>query len=632
MTASRRVYLRGIARRSPEGTAANVRPLDRSRTIYFFVDDLHLSPTSVGMARKTLLHFINDELGQNDEAAVTSASGQIGFLQQVTSERAVLRAAVERVNSRASNIRDFERPPMNEYQALAVDRNQREITDYFIEQIMRENPTLTRATAENMVTERARHMIEQSVSVSRNTLSSLENVVRRSAEIPGRKLVLFISDGFFTQSASSLITEQLRRITDAAARSGVVIYTMDARGLTTNSSQDPAQAQAYDPSGRLQRLSTSEISAAQEIFHNLAADTGGRALVNTNSPERLLTKALQDSSRYYLLAWQPERGNEHSSKFRRIEVKLLNHPELNVIVRRGFYDTAPEEQARTNTARNSRPQPSPSPDAVLLEALHSSSRRTSLPTTLAVAYANLRNDGLTLNTGLQIEGSALDFQNTNGQLTATADVACAVYDDEGKFIDGFRHQIGITAHSSTAPTGRSPVIYVHQFKITPGLYQVRSVARDARTGRIGSAVQWIEIPDMTRGNLSLSSVFIAERSEAQGAGSQNQTPQEIISTNADHIFQRSSSLRFLIYVYNAKRASSEPDVAVQIQVFRDDQPVVTDTLRKIPIDSSTDLERIPYAAEIPLQDLPAGRYVLQLTVIDRVARASASQRVSFDIE
>src|SRR5205085_3232924 len=114
----------------------------------------------------------------------------------------VLRAAVERVNSRASNVRDFERPPMNEYQALAVDRNQREIADYFIEQIMRENPAITRPTAENMVSERARHIVEQAASISRNTLLSLESMVRRSAEIPGRKLVLFISDGFFTEGAS----------------------------------------------------------------------------------------------------------------------------------------------------------------------------------------------------------------------------------------------------------------------------------------------------------------------------------------------------------------------------------------------------------------------------------------------
>ncbi len=593
---------------------------------------MHLSPSSAVTTRKTLLHFINDELGQNDEAAVASSSGQIGFLQQVTGERAVLLAAVDRINSRASNVRDLEHPPMNEHQALAVDRNQREITDYFIEQILRENPFISRSTAETMVTSRARHIIEQTQAVTRNTLTSLENLVRTSAEIPGRKLVLFISDGFFIEDTNSTITEQLRRITDAAARSGVVIYTMDARGLTTAPAQDPTQQQAFDPSGRLQRLSMGELSATQNIFTNLASDTGGRALLNSNTPERILTQALQDSSIYYLLAWQPEHSDQHSAKFRRIEVRLPNHPELNVIVRRGFYDATPD-QPKPNSSRQSRPAPSPSPDAELMSVLRAAARRTALPTFLSLSYADAPAGGLSLNAGLQIEASALDFQSAEGGMKAAADVVCAVYDDQGKFIDGFKHQIAITAHSTTPPTERSPVVYVHQFKISPGLYQVRSATRDVRSGRVGSAVRWIEIPDLTQGKLSLSSIFITERLASQPAGPVSSNLQDIISTNADHLFQRSSNLRFLVFVYNAKRADAAgPDVAIQVQVFRDDQPVITDTLHKIPTDATTDLARIPYAADFPLESLPAGRYVLQLTVIDRMARASASQRVSFDIE
>src|SRR4051812_3958163 len=75
-------------------------PLDRGRTLVFFVDDLHLSPTSAITIRKTIQRFIDEELGQNDEAAVVSASGLVGFLSQLTDNKAVLRAAVERINTR----------------------------------------------------------------------------------------------------------------------------------------------------------------------------------------------------------------------------------------------------------------------------------------------------------------------------------------------------------------------------------------------------------------------------------------------------------------------------------------------------------------------------------------------------
>ena len=57
-----------------------------------------------------MTNFIENEMNQNDEAAITSASGQIGFLQQLTDQKAVLRAALARVKYRPYSVRDFERP------------------------------------------------------------------------------------------------------------------------------------------------------------------------------------------------------------------------------------------------------------------------------------------------------------------------------------------------------------------------------------------------------------------------------------------------------------------------------------------------------------------------------------------
>src|ERR1044071_341957 len=73
---------RGVARTTTGGTA--VQPLDRGRTIFFYLDDIHLSADSLARARKLVLHFIDNEMGANDQVAVASARGQIGFLQQFT--------------------------------------------------------------------------------------------------------------------------------------------------------------------------------------------------------------------------------------------------------------------------------------------------------------------------------------------------------------------------------------------------------------------------------------------------------------------------------------------------------------------------------------------------------------------
>src|SRR2546426_2414442 len=130
------------ARGLPSSAATSVRPvpLDRGRAIFFYVDDFHLSPGSLPVTQKLLLHFIEQDMGQNDEAAVTSASGQIGFLQQLTDNKAVLRQAVDRLRARPYSIRDGERPPMTEYQALRIENNDLGVLGFFVDELVKQFP------------------------------------------------------------------------------------------------------------------------------------------------------------------------------------------------------------------------------------------------------------------------------------------------------------------------------------------------------------------------------------------------------------------------------------------------------------------------------------------------------------
>ena len=106
-----------------------------------------------------------------------------------------------------------------------------------------------------------------------------------------------------------------------------------------------------------------------------------------------------------------------------------------------------------------------------------------------------------------------------------------------------------------------------------------------------------------------------------------------MALSASHRFKRESTLRFLLFAYNTvfSPADQKPDVAVQVQVIRDDQPVLTTALRKVTADGVPDLKRLPYAAEIPLSELLPGRYLLQVSVIDRVSKQSTSRQTHFDV-
>jgi hypothetical protein len=188
-----------------------------------------------------------------------------------------------------------------------------------------------------------------------------------------------------------------------------------------------------------------------------------------------------------------------------------------------------------------------------------------------------------------------------------------------------------------AGANKRRIVYSNRFALKPGLYQVRVAARDLKSGRTGSAMEWIEIPDIAQGKLALSSIFIGERidrptqtdiKDAAAAGIE-----EPVLVNAARRFAPNSHLRFVLHIYNAARAATPaPDVTLQIQLLRDDQPVVTTPLRKLNTEGLTDLTRIPYAAEINLEGIPAGRYVLQVNAIDRIAKQGATRQINFVIE
>lgn len=185
---------------------------------------------SLRRTKKTLLHFINNEMRQNDQAAIASTSGQIGFLQQLTDNKAVLRAAAERLNLRPQQMADPQRPPMSEYlaQEIIVRYNQ-EVIDFFKEALVKDGVPPNAPNLEELVKSRARGILDQADAITRNTFFSLESLTRTIAPLPGRKLVFFLSDGFLLNTSRTEINSKLASLTNLAARNGVVIYTMDAR-------------------------------------------------------------------------------------------------------------------------------------------------------------------------------------------------------------------------------------------------------------------------------------------------------------------------------------------------------------------------------------------------------------------
>ena len=623
------------ARGSPTVNLKRPVPLDRGRIVFFYVDDFHMEPAGFVMARKVIAKFIDKEMGQNDQVAVASATGQIGFLQQLTNDRMVLRAAIERLTPRTYSVKDMDRPPMSEYNAVLIDRQDRDVTEFFVTETMRANPGMSRDIAAHIVRGRAQAIVSQGAVFNSHTLVGLERLVKTAKDLPGRKVVFFLSGGFLIENRRGDSFAKLRDVTNAAARSGVVIYSMDTRGLVA-SLTDASTEVPFDPSGRLISSSSGELTATQDGMHALAVDTGGKAIFNTNDLTQGFAPALKETAVYYLLAWRPDAEAQKEKKFRNLDVRLVNRSNLTVRVRKGYLDSGPEPAV----AASAQPAPSPTPaktvPAKLRESIAAAYPERGLPILMSADYYDVAGKGATLSTAIQIPVEFLAFtEQPNGKTQATVDVSGVYYDDKGTPKASFLERIIATSSvaNSTSKEGDRDITFTYPAKLSPGLYQVRVAARDDKSGRTGSAHAWLNIPDLATKKLSMSSVLLGERRQQTLTTISNAEIVSPIAMSASHRFFRDSTLRFLVFVYNAAVSTSDqkPDVAIQVQVVRDDQPLITTALRKIGTDQNTDLARLPYAAEIPLTELQPGRYQLLVTVIDRVAKQSTTRQTHFDV-
>lgn len=641
---------------------ASSRGTMRGRTVIFFIDDLHLSATSVEKTRKAILQFIDNDMGPLDQVAIASVSGQIGFLQQFSDNKAVLRAAIAKLSPRPYVLQDTEAVKMTEYQAVRINQGDKDSLDYFVNELLKNtsfrirggavgppqgggpvassagatnNITsgLSRQQAESLVKGRADSLLKQSENITRNTLSTLESLMRSSAQLSGRKLVFLISDGFYLLDKISGANDWVRRITDAAVRAGVVIYSMDARGLTNTVD---ATSNRADPMGRLSRADIGELSSSQDGLNALAEDTGGRALLNSDTFNDAMTRAMRETSNYYLLAWRPTSEEQKGGKFRKIEVNVKGRPELTVRLPRGYLEMD-TKSAATTSARNEKSSAASSNksetakpiEADFRDALTAFGPKRGIQTTVSTSYLDTPNNGTMLTASMQVAAEMLGY-GPDGKQPAAVDVAGVVLNDQGKPAASFKTRLNVSPLSKDpSKPDASNVIYNYKVPLKPGIYQVRVAARDDRSGKVGSDMQWIEIPDLTQKRLTLSSLLIG----GQVVGSGKADSAEQIQFSVDHRFSHSSHLGFWIFIYNAQReAQGAPDLTAQVQIFRDGQTIVTTPQRKLSTAGMTDLARIPYGGDFALSGLPPGRYVLQITITDRIGKASASQRTGFDVE
>lgn len=618
--------VRKVGEADSGAATANGGAAYRGRTFIFFIDDLHLSLDSGNRTRRMLTRFIESELGEEDQAAIASSSGRIGFLQQLTENKDVLRAATERIRFVPAPVADYGAEPgapMTEYMALTIERRDDPgVFDFYVQNclsraIRGSDPRQRRAIREQcevQVRNRARQILLQTGAVTGATYQAFETLLRSMMRVPGGKLSFFISDGFLNDTGprGRISSDRILDIANRARGAGMTVYTIDARG-TTSGALDASGNVPFDPDGRLESASLRAIHATQDAMNALAADTGGRALRDQNYFEDFVKEALAETSEYYLLAWSPD---DASGRLRKIDVKVPARPDLSIRFGRPF--TAVSELAAASGPKEKKIDSARTGKAGddLKQALADFYPAHALPIKLGLVFIDTPANGPIVTSSVEVPAAFLSYPPTGGPAKVT--VAGVVLNDKGSPVSTFGTKLNIEQRSGSDD---SNVIYNYPVPVKPGIYQVRVVSRDDLSGRLGTAMEWIVVPDLTNRELSLSSVLLGLETVAAGSPGSAQ-----LQWSVDRTFRRGSRLRFMTFVYNAADPTA---LSMRVQVFRNGKELVVKGPNKIDKEAQSDPARLPVSTEVDLKGLAPGRYRLVVTVEERSGKTASRDSYFF---
>ena len=604
------------------------------RTIALVVDDLSLSFESAYRVRRALKKFVDEQMQEGDLVAIIRTGAGIGALQQFTSDKRILYAAIERVKWNPlgkGNISAF--TPL-EPTPLELQRGQGDagITD---EQISEEKNRLR--TAENQRTER----------FTTGTLGALQYIVGGMKNLTGRKSVILFSDGFemFSRDENdslqaTQVLDFLRQLIDAATRASVVFYTIDARGLVTTNLN--AQDTLVDLSGESVQKAISnrntELFDTQQGLIFLARQTGGFPILNNNDLNSATGKILDDQS-YYLIGYQPDTDTFDATKrrFNKLEIKVKREG-ANVRYRSGFFNVNDEKLAQTN------PTIKKTPAQQITEALVSPFAKNEISVRLNTLFGNDIN-GSFVRSLLYVNAQDLKFTDeADGSKKASFDVLGASFGDNGQVIDQISKSYVMTVNADGyKQVMRDGFVYYFAFPMKKaGAYQLRVAIRDINSEKVGSASQFIEIPDIKKERINISGIVLENLTRQQWeAGSVTSIQNVDLTTNpmtdtSLRRFKRGTILRYGYEVYNSKLDSSkQPNLTAQIRIFRDGQLLLEGKKTPIDVSGQTDLQRIKSVGAFSLgSEMPAGDYILQIVITDNLAKEKqkiTSQFVQFEL-
>jgi len=467
-------------------------------------------------------------------------------------------------------------------------------------------------------------------------LSALQTAVGMLRPLPDQKSLIYFASFLRLNGVDNMA--QLRATTNAALRSNVSIFPVDARGLVADAPLGDATRRSAGGianfTGQAAGQQMGAFQRSQDTLYALGKDTGGKAMFDNNDLSMGIVEAAESVTSYYILGFY----SNHTAldgKFHRVKITLAASPSTvnaEVTFRQGYY--ADKEFAKFSEADKERQ---------LEDALMLDNPVTEITVALEVNYFQLNRAEYFVPVAVKIPGSELVLARKRGAQRTLLDFIGEVKDEYGITMQNVRDKLDVKLTDDTAAQlGKRPVQYQTGFTLLPGKYVMKLLVRDSVTGRIGTFQAAFVVPNLDKeekripiSTVVLSSqrvpfseaIYNVQRTEAEknvAADPLVYEGQRLIPS-VTRVFSKSRDMYVFLQAYERKATTMQPLVAF-VTFYRDGAKV----LETAPLPVTDGLEprskAVPLRFSVPLGELATGRYDCQVTVLDPAGQKAAFWR------
>ena len=460
-------------------------------------------------------------------------------------------------------------------------------------------------------------------------LAALQTAVRMLGVLNEKKSLIYFASGMNLNGVDN--QAQLRATLNAARRASVAFYPVDSRGLVAlppmgdASRASPGGIGMY--TGATAMASMRGFQRSQDALYTLAADTGGKALLDYNDLTLGIVQAQRATSSYYILGYNPT-NTANDGRLRRVKISLKNRS-AELSYRESYY--ANKEFSKFTASDKERQ---------LEDALMLGDPITELTIQMEVNYFQLNRAEYFVPIAVKIPGSELVLAQKAGAEHTLIDFIGEIKDEFGTTITNIRDKVDIKLKGEAASQlATSPVQYDAGFTLLPARYTIKFLARNAETGRIGTYQADFIVPNLNKEELRLpiSSVVLSSQRVAMddalfNAGKDKAAKAQIANPliedglklipSVTRVFSRSRDMYVYLQAYERNATSTQPLVAF-VAFYRGPEKVFETAPFAVTQGMDAKSKAVPLKLTIPLAGIAPGEYTCQVTVLDTTGQKAA---------